>query len=75
MIDIDKGIPLPSEKQPNRSKYPWKFLAVGDSFIVENGRGAAALCWDANRRQAPKKFIWAYEDKGKSDKARIWRTE
>jgi hypothetical protein len=33
MIQIDHGIPLPTF--PRNTKYPWRELKIGDSFMVD----------------------------------------
>lgn len=34
LIQVDKNIPVPTERS-KRSKYPWRELQVGDSFLIE----------------------------------------
>lgn len=36
-MDIEKGIPVPDawRNKKGESKYPWKSLDVGDSFVVK----------------------------------------
>ena len=36
MIAIEKNVPLPKTGSGARAKYPWKTMAVGDSFFVAN---------------------------------------
>ena len=68
MTQIDKGIPLPPER--NNLKYPWHDVAVGDSFLYRgNIRAAqsATAYWCAEA--APKVFRARILD----DKVRVWR--
>jgi hypothetical protein len=53
MIKIDKGIPLPAHKY---LKYPFMFMEVGDSFVVDAPKraNAAAACCDYGRRHGKK---------------------
>ena len=65
-IDIDRGIPAPSE----RVKYPYRDLGVEDSFLV-TGRDLQVVC-NANYRMGKKlkrKFIARTESGG----IRVWR--
>ena len=65
-IDIDRGIPAPSE----RVKYPYRDLGVEDSILV-TGRDLQVVC-NANYRMGKKlkrKFIARTESGG----IRVWR--
>ena len=42
-IKIESGIPIPPSPLKGRSKYPFKDMAIGDSFVVKSkGRGVVA---------------------------------
>ena len=74
MIKIDKNIPIPpNNSQGGRpSKYPWRDMAVGDSFRVE-GKTCNAVTGMASSagKRLGMKFTVRTEDGGH----RIWRTE
>ncbi|MDH3354500.1 MAG: hypothetical protein OEL79_04715 [Chromatiales bacterium] len=65
-IKVEIGIPIP--KSGKRSKYPWRNMGVGDSFLIPKitiSMGAV------NERYAPMKFIMRKAEGG----YRVWRTE
>lgn len=72
MIEIEKGVPMPSEKQPN-NKYPFAAMVVGDSFVVGPERAAAVLsaCHNFGNRNEMK-FATAKLPDGSR---RVWRVE
>ena len=69
MTQIDKGIPLPQERNKG-SIYPWREMNVGDSFVYDNNiraaQGAAGYYCVELR---PKVFRARILD----DKVRVWR--
>lgn len=71
-IKIEKDIPLPAMgingKPP--CKYPWREMAVGDSFFVV-GKWKKSLAGMGSQRHAPKRFVSRRENGG----YRIWRYE
>lgn len=62
-IKIEKGIPVPLKKS---AKYPWKEMAVGDSFFVA-GKSSYFPAHDAEGR----KFTQRMVDGG----LRVWRVQ
>ncbi len=82
MIQVEKNIPLPEPTTQTRtSKYPWKALAVSESFFVPDMRlkSASTLCY-ANRKTAQKsgrvvRFKCAPALCDGQSGVRIWRIE
>lgn len=35
-IKIDKGVPVPGRRHEILRRYPWRSMAIGDSFFVPN---------------------------------------
>lgn len=76
MITIDKGIPLPKlnpkptkkHSRPDRAKYPWTKMEIGDSFLTDKKPGMHALAADAGLRYGMK-FVVRTNCKG----MRVWR--
>lgn len=72
MIQIDKDIPLPSSRgRGNRhSKYPWRELEVGDSFLHEclEQRLVGAQAASVARRLGHK-----YATRKTPEGIRVWR--
>ena len=69
-IEINKKIPIPPLKK--RNVYPYKDMAIGDSFFVPTGK--IQIVCNANYRtgkQLGKKFIARKDQEG----VRVWRTE
>lgn len=68
-MKIDKNIPIPES-----TKYPWKDMEVGDSFLAKVQSYTAmyqqAKYW-AKRRDLKRKWKVSKEDEG----FRIWRIE
>jgi hypothetical protein len=73
---IDKGIPLPSRGESNRrgagSKYPWRSMEVGDSFLIpsDDPKKLQRRMYQNYRRYKPMKFETRMVEGG----VRIWRT-
>jgi hypothetical protein len=40
-VKIDKGLPIPDRTKETASKYPWRAMEVGDSFLVAQEPGEA----------------------------------
>ena len=75
MYKIEKGVSVPTitrAKQP--VKYPWKELAVGDSFLVPTGavkpQSVRAAVGQANRTYPDRRFTSRTVDGG----VRVWRS-
>lgn len=63
-VEIRKGIPVPPDGRHfnvgSISKYPWRFMAVGDSFLFPVGEQinrASAATRSANNRLAGMTFV------------------
>lgn len=73
-------IPVP-ERKPFGERYPWKEMAIGESFFVPleeqpGGRHRLSSADQANRRLAPKQYraVWSECDPGtKAPGYRVWR--
>jgi len=70
MIKIDKGIPVPQQRNL-RAKYPFAEMEIGDSFYVV--RGVAYMRSVASTRGKVLNRKFAVQAEG--DGARVWRTE
>lgn len=71
LYPIEKGIPIPEPKKGGPRKFPWRFMKIGDSFLVEGDRNQSnisALASQAARR-LNMKFTTRKEDSG----IRVWR--
>lgn len=64
MIQVDKGIPMPSD---GRSKYPWKTMEVGDSFTVEKKLRASVT--SNMTKHGSRRFT----TRGEGELVRVWR--
>lgn len=42
-MQVDKGVPLPDNASQGKRKYPWKSMAVGDSFFTPIAEGRTAI--------------------------------
>ena len=70
-VKIEKNVPMP-EWQNKRSKYPWKQMAVGDSFEAEiTARSMNPTAYRAGI-QLEKKFVVRTTGKVK---CRVWRVK
>ena len=69
-MKIDKGVPLPKKRIPNGS-YPFKEMAIGDSFMVTDGLASArVLAIHYGRRHGVK-----FTSRKEGDGLRVWRIE
>lgn len=68
-IKIDKGVQIPPQKRNDYRKYPFKELAVGDSFFIEERYATVAPSASAHGRRYGKKFTTRSENGG----TRVWR--
>lgn len=58
-VTIDRGIPIPDfPGRGNPSAYPWKEMAVGDSFLFMDcsKQNAYSLAFKASKKYSPAKF-------------------
>jgi hypothetical protein len=67
IVDIEKGIPIPSNGLKARSKYPWSTMEIGDSFV-----GPKSLTGQAHHRGLLTGMKYVTRTEG--DKVRVWRT-
>lgn len=70
MIILEDNIPIPPRKI-SETKYPWRLMAVGQSFLFD-GKYPRSTVSQVNKRLAPKKFKTCLTD---DKKHRIWRVE
>lgn len=73
MYKIEKGIPAPVTlaKRGRRTKYPFKKLKVGDSFLVPNAnKTSLSVCAGNQAKKLNREFIT--RSIGKKD-VRVWR--
>lgn len=78
--DLEKGVAIPEPTRNTHTKYPFKVMEVGESFLTpfEDGvnrslmqkRIYAAVSW-ANKHYAPRSYITRTVDDG----MRVWRVE
>lgn len=47
-LQIEKDVPLPDDSRGNASKYPWRKMEVGDSFVMSKSvQGASSRATQA----------------------------
>ena len=68
-IKIDNNIPVPAKRR--NMKYPYKDMAINDSFFVENV--TIQLMCNLNYR-ASKKYGGKYLARSEEGGVRVWRT-
>lgn len=79
-MEIEKNVPVPSDAfTPNRRKYPFAEMAVGDSIVVDGDRANTAHCKAYGAainygRRNGKVFVGRKEP-DQPGKTRIWRIE
>lgn len=72
MIKIEKNIPVPSNTGKGRVlKYPWPYMAVGDSFYVPNGNRNSLY---AGTRNWSRKLGTKYVRRSDAGGIRVWRS-
>jgi hypothetical protein len=71
-IKIEKGIPCPPRSKYNSSKYPWRTMEVGDSFLFPKDLNRQT-CYQSgvyhNNRHGDKRFVVRSTPEG----YRCWR--
>ena len=67
MIAVDNHVPVPSSK----SKYPFKTMAVGDSFEIPQSNYHPAQVSSQYYKRHGKQFTWRKQANGSY---RCWRT-
>ena len=66
MIKIDKNIPIPNSRRI--PKYPWKGMAVGDSFLIE---GKTKFC----QHKMAKRHGMVITVRKENGGIRVWRVK
>jgi len=73
MIEIEKAVPIPNRKgsyEPRESKYPYKAMEVGDSFlVVEPPKSFRQQVNNWGKFTDGKKFCYRTTPEG----VRVWR--
>lgn len=71
MYEIEKGVPLDNSRgNGGRAKYPWRKMAVGDSFVMDQRIQTAS----ANASSAQKATGFKFSCRTISEtETRIWR--
>lgn len=69
MVKIEKGIPIP-EGRGRATKWPWRDLAVGDSFLMRGKTIRSAGAGEAARRCGIRLLARTVEGG-----VRVWRVE
>jgi hypothetical protein len=77
MLPIEKGIELPPIKPGKRNKYPFRYMEIGDSFLVpcpkeqmNRIQQSLAQCWRKDRFPNKK-----FASRCVADGVRCWRVE
>ena len=73
MIKIDKGLPVVPNGAGAPSKYPTKFLEIGDSFFAAGAKQPSIA--SALFHYKPKKFVTRSVTENGVCGVRVWRTE
>lgn len=67
---IDKNVPMPKGvRGPGKTKYPWREMEVGDSFLLPASLASRGIVGASNNRYAPRRFAIRKTPEG----YRIWR--
>lgn len=75
MITIDKDVPMPSPAKPP-PKYPWRSMAVGDSFFIAGltvAKLASLAAW--GRKATGYRFTCRTVTENGVAGVRVWRVE
>lgn len=74
-VKIEKGVPICSPafkpRKPHKSKYPWRGMEIGDSFLVIDPPKNFGQQVHNQKMIHGKKFIYRSTPEG----IRVWRTE
>ena len=73
-IKIDKGIPLPESWSRGNARYPWKDLAIGESFALPLPNSVAGLVTHAGK-QYGMKFVSRTVVENGVTVTRVWRVK
>jgi hypothetical protein len=74
---VEEGIPMPPERYMI-SKYPWRQMNVGDSFLVEKETAKINSLWDSLsscRCNAERKTGYKFALRRNSKGIRVWRVK
>ena len=71
MFKIDSGVPVP----PDRAIYPWKEMAIGDSFFVPDRPDKPSQNMSAVAAITGKRMGTRYKVQREPGGARVWRVE
>jgi len=72
-ITVDKGVPIPNFRTaPRKSKYPWRDLEVGDSFLVPD---TTSERFGPQAREAGLRLGRKFTVRKVEEGVRVWRTE
>lgn len=76
MIQIEDGIPLPSNARGRRESYPWADLGLTESFFAPGAnRGSMhSACQRAGKRYG-RRFISRPATKDGVEGVRVWRVQ
>ena len=70
-IKAESGIPMPEAKAHKfKPKYPWKTMAIGDSFQVD----LSLSCASSTASRASKAYSRKFRAAELDGRVRIWRT-
>lgn len=69
---IEKNVPMPSQLHTKSPKYPFRDMAIGDSFVVPVGevKNARSCAYQFCMRNRPKKIVIRKQEDGSY---RCWR--
>lgn len=70
MIEIEKGVPLPSDERGRAAKYPWAEMEIGDSFFLKDGSSSSISGAASN---AGKRLGFKFSTREMDDGVRVWR--
>ena len=70
VIGVEAGVPMPTVR--SRNVYPYKTMAVGDSFFVRDGK--LQIVCNANWKNG-KKLGRKFAARREADGVRVWRVE
>lgn len=73
MYKIETNVPIPTPvKQDNKTKYPFKMMKVGNSFLApKNKIGSLNTLMRLNK----KRNGWEFMTKEVGNEVRVWRTK
>ncbi len=69
-VVLEDDVPMPDNVRTRAGKYPFRTMAVGQSFLLNGIKNPRAVAAQARANHKPKTFRTAETDQG----WRIWRT-